>query len=118
MPTSGETVTTRSATSGASRTRSTKKRPNACCVEPVPVCLRPRSAGTFGRGDGAGRAALELRAVAAHSSASGEPGSSGGDGSSGSSPSFAASSRYCESLSSAEWLAGWPSVGSDQPLIV
>jgi hypothetical protein len=24
----------------------------------------------------------------------------------------------CSSLSSAEWLEGWPSVGSDQPLIV
>ena len=32
--------------------------------------------------------------------------------------SLAASSRYCAWLSSAEWLAGWPSVGSDQPLIV
>ncbi len=35
--TSGLTVTTRSATSGASRARSTKKRPNACWVETLPA---------------------------------------------------------------------------------
>jgi hypothetical protein len=34
--TSGLTVTTCAATSGASRARSTKKRPNACCVDVVP----------------------------------------------------------------------------------
>ena len=39
-------------------------------------------------------------------------------GSPGSVPSCAASSANCASLSSAEWLAGWPSVGSPQPLIV
>ena len=51
VPTSGETVTTRSATSGASRTRSTKKRPNACWVEAVPLCSRPRSSGHARRVD-------------------------------------------------------------------
>src|SRR5215213_2295929 len=57
VPTSGETVTTRSATSGASRTRSTKKRPNACCVDSDPLCSRPRSSGAPGR-----RAQRRLRA--------------------------------------------------------
>ena len=74
VPTSGETVTTRSATSGASRTRSTKKRPNACCVDARPVCSRPRPAGTSGGGAtnfGGGRSSR--RPVAAHSSASALP---------------------------------------------
>src|SRR5215216_5842144 len=48
VPTSGETVTTRSATSGASRARSTKKRPKACWVDSLPRCPRPRSGGTRG----------------------------------------------------------------------
>ena len=102
VPTSGETVTTRAATSGASRARSTKKRPNAFWVENLPWCLRPRSAGILGAGTARVAPRLSRRAVAAHSSASGEPGSSGANGSSGSSPSFAASSRYCEWFSSAE----------------
>ena len=119
VPTSGLTVTTRSATSGASRARSTKKRPNACWVDAVPVCLRPTdSGGTFGAGTARVAPRLSRRPVAAHSSASGEPGSKDAHGSSGSAPSFAASSRYWSWLSSAEWFAGWPSVGSVQPLIV
>ena len=119
VPTSGETVTTRSATSGASRTRSTKKRPNACWVDSSPLCSRPRSSGTAGGSAtnfGSGRSSR--RPVAAHSAASAESGSNGAHGSSGSVPSVSASCAYCSALSRAEWLAGWPSVGSIQPLIV
>src|SRR5215210_7833209 len=50
LATSGLTVTTRSATSGASCTRSTKKRPNACCVDSLPRCFRPSAGGTSGGG--------------------------------------------------------------------
>src|SRR5215216_5500102 len=50
LATSGLTVTTRSATSGASCTRSTKKRPKACCVDSFPRCLRPSAGGGSGGG--------------------------------------------------------------------
>ena len=88
VPTSGETVTTRSATSGASRTRSTKKRPNACWVEAVPLCSRPRSSGTAGGAAAPGepRAPAAARALA-HSSASGVPSANVAHGSAGSAPS-------------------------------
>ena len=45
-------------------------------------------------------------------------GSKGAHGSSGSVPSCFASSPNCSFVSSAEWFSGWPSIGSDQPLIV
>src|SRR3954463_12562305 len=62
VPTSGETVTTRSATSGASRARSTKKRPNACWVDSRPVCRRARAGGRRGGwGAGVGRDAGRRR---------------------------------------------------------
>ncbi len=59
VPTSGETVTTRPATSGASRTRSTKKRPNACWVDSVALVLaaRGRPARRAGRPRASGPAA-------------------------------------------------------------
>ena len=60
LATSGLTVTTRSATSGASCTRSTKKRPNACWVDSWPRCLRPSVGGT----SGGSRAARARRARA------------------------------------------------------
>ena len=47
-PTSGDTVTTRAATSGASCSRSTQKRPSACWVDSRPRCSRP-SDGRDGR---------------------------------------------------------------------
>ncbi len=87
VPTSGETVTARAATSGASRSRSTQKRPNACWVDSRP--------GARGRATPAPRAARR-RAPAArssraparsHSSASGEPAANDAHGSSGSAPS-------------------------------
>ena len=62
LATSGLTVTTRSATSGASRTRSAKKRPNACWVDSWPRCA-PSCAGTGGgaTGSGSSRAAQPRR---------------------------------------------------------
>ncbi len=97
MPTSGETVTTRSATSGASRARSTKKRPNACCVDSLPRCSRPRSGGIAGgfttKNGGSSRASR--RAVAAHSSAAAEPSGKRAQGSAGSAPTCSARSAYC-----------------------
>ncbi len=50
--TSGLTVTTRFAISGAPWARSTKKRPKACWVEAVPACSCPSSAGTSSVGTG------------------------------------------------------------------
>ena len=46
--TSGLTVTTRRATSGATRVRSSSARPSAAWVVAVPVGVRPKSAGTSG----------------------------------------------------------------------
>ena len=118
LATSGLTVTTRSATSGASCTRSTKKRPNACCVDSLPRCLRPRLAGTAGGATGSGSSRASAVAAAAHSSPSALPGSRAAHGSSASAPSAPASSSICSRVSSAEWFSGCPSIGSDQPLIV
>ena len=47
--TSGLTVTTRRAASGAARVRSSRARPSAACVVAVPDGVRPRSAGHGGR---------------------------------------------------------------------
>ncbi len=115
--TSGLTVTTRSATSGAACARSTKKRPNACCVEAVPACARPTSRGTARR-----RARGERLALAAARPRSGTarprrvPSAKRAHGSSASAPRSPASCAHCSAVSSAEWLAGWPSVGSRQRL--
>ena len=50
--------------------------------------------------------------------ASAEPSAKGAHGSPASAPSCPASSSHWSSVSSAEWLAGWPSVGSRHALIV
>ena len=118
LATSGLTVTTRSATSGASCTRSTKKRPKACWVDSCPRCLRPSEAGTAGGVRGFGSSRASAAAAAAARSASGLPGSNGAHGFAASAPSWPASSSNCSTVSSAEWFSGWPSMGSDQPLIV
>ena len=81
VPTSGLTVTTRSATSGASRVRSTKKRPNACWVLALPVCLRPRSGGSVGAGT-AGVGSRRSRSPTVRHSSPAAP-SSGWNGASG-----------------------------------
>ena len=87
MPTSGDTVTTRAATSGASRSRSTQKRPNACWVDSRPRCSRPSVGGTAGGSTIRTGSRSSRAAAAVHSSASGEPGSKPAHGSSGSVPS-------------------------------
>ena len=70
--TSGLTVTTCAATSGAAWARSTKNRPNACWVDSAPECSRPRSTGA-GRGRRGSIGSRRSRAAAVrHSSASGE----------------------------------------------
>ena len=61
LATSGLTVTTRSATSGASCTRSTKKRPKACWVDSLPRCLRPSVGRHLGRRARLGLLARERR---------------------------------------------------------
>ena len=102
LATSGLTVTTRSATSGASCTRSTKKRPNACCVDSLPRCVRPSVAGTSGGVRGSGSSRASAVAAAAASSPSGLAGSKGAHGSAGSVPSPFASSANCSFVRSAE----------------
>ncbi len=118
VPTSGDTVTTRAATSGASRSRSTQKRPNACWVDARPRCSRPSETGTAGGSRSSTGSRRSRAAASAHSRASAEPSSNAAHGSSAAVSSALASSANCSSESSAEWFAGWPSVGSRQPLSV
>ncbi len=67
VPTSGDTVTTRAATSGASRSRSTQKRPNACWVDSRPRCSRPSDAGTAGGSRSSTGSRRSRAAASAHS---------------------------------------------------
>ena len=118
--TSGLTVTTCSATSGAAWARSTKKRPNACCVEAFPTCSRPTSAAARAAGAASGGSA---RAPAARPrrGTSRPPATPGerrprvvGVGADLAGELLATAAR----LSSAEWFAGCPSVGRLHALIV
>ena len=116
--TSGLQVTTRAAASGASRLRSASSRPSAAWVETGLRCAWPSAVGTatcaggatgvrrsaaprslaeLGRGAAAARRPPRVVEVV---------------------PDASASARICASVSSAEWLFGWPSVGSPRPLTV
>ena len=104
--TSGLTVTTRAATSGALCERSTKNRPNSCWVEARPACARASSLG----GDGAARQLdwlpRQSRRRLATQSASAEPSGKRAHGSDRSEALASASSAICAADSSAEWFAG------------
>ena len=116
--TSGLTVTTWAATSEAPWERSTKKRPNACWVDSFPVCPRPRSAGISGTGRSSTVGRRSRAATSVHRSASAVPGSNAAHGSAASAPSASASCSHWSTVSSAEWLPGWPSVCRRHALIV
>ena len=106
--TSGLTVTTRLAASGASRVRSSRARPSAAWVVAVPDGVRPRSCGTAG-GACRGEAGRRSRAaVCAHSPAAALSGAGRCQGWPGSAPACAASSASWASVSSAEWFCGMP----------
>ena len=116
--TSGLTVTMRAATSGASCERSTSTRPSACWVETRPACVRPSSTGGDGGASGADTSRRSRSAVAVHSSASALPSGGGRHGSSHVGGELARQLLQLPSVSRAEWLLGWPAIGSPQPLIV
>ena len=116
--TSGETVTTRAAASGAAWARSTKKRPKACWVEADPRCSRPTDAGSAGGSRSTTSGRSSSCAAAAHSAPSALPSGKGAQGSAASAPSSPARCSHSGTLSSAEWLAGWPCVGRPHALMV
>ena len=90
--TSGLTVTTRAAASGASRVRSSRARPSAAWVVATPVGERPRSSGTAGGACGGEAWRRSRRAVCAHSSPAALSAAGRCHGWPGSVPSCAASS--------------------------
>ena len=93
--TSGLTVTTRAAASGASRVRSSRARPSAACVVATPVGVRPRSFGTPGGAWCGTGGRLSRSAVCAHSRAASLPSARRRQGWSVSAPRCTASSRIC-----------------------
>ena len=116
--TSGLTVTTCRVTSGAVCARSTKNRPNACCVDAAPWWSRPTSTGTAGAGRTFTSGRRRRAAVSRQNASSAEPSPNRSQGLAGSTPNRPASCSHCSVVSSAEWLAGCPSVGRFQALIV
>jgi hypothetical protein len=110
--TSGLTVTTRAPTSGAARLRSSRVRPSAAWVVPLPCGVRPRSAGTarLSTVDTGGRRSRS--AAAASRPAGALPAGNRAHGSAGSSPSRSASAASWPAVSSAEWFCGCPSMAS------
>ena len=101
--TSGLTVTTRRAASGASLVRSSSARPSAAWVVATTVGVRPRSGGTRGGAWGGRSGRRSRRAVCSHSAPAALSLLAGRcQGRSGSAPSCAASSPIWAWVSSAE----------------
>jgi hypothetical protein len=100
--TSGLTVTTRPAASGASRVRSSRARPSAAWVVATPAGVRPRSSGTRGGVCPGTACRFSRRAVCSHSRPGALSAGKRCQGWSASVPSWAASSRICPAVSSAE----------------
>ena len=114
--TSGETVTTRAATSGVGAREVDEEASErllgrgAARVHTADVARHgARLAQTAAGRDGAAPPPRR------QSSASGVPGANAAHGSAMSAPSSRASCAHCSSDMSAEWLAGWPCVGSHGP---
>lgn len=116
--TSGLTVTTRAAASGASRVRSRRSRPRAAWVVAVPLGVRPMSSGTGGGACGAAAGRRSRFAVSAHRRAAADPSSNRAQGASASAPSRGASSAIWSAVRRDEWFCGWPSLGRPWPLTV
>ncbi len=111
--TSGQSVTTRAAASGAERVRSSRVRPSAACVVAVPDGVRPMSVGTDGTGGAGDTCSRRSRSpTEAHSTAAGDPSAKRAHGSSTDAPTAAASSAICSFVSSEEWFCGCPSLAS------
>jgi len=104
--TSGVTVTTRRAASGASRVRSSSTRPSAAWVVEVPAGVRPKSRGSAGGSTTRTRDRSSRAAVRAQSAAASLPSSKPRHGSAGSVPNRAANCVICSSVSNAEWFCG------------
>ena len=116
--TSGASVTTRVAASGAERVRSSSARPSAAWVVACRTgCGRCRWAPRAVRRPRPGRGAggRRSRAQRGRGRAVGEPAPTGRRCRS---PSRSASSANCSVVSSDEWFCGWPSVARPWPLTV
>ena len=117
--TSGLTVTTRAATSGATRDRSSRNRPSACWVDSGPRREMPSSTGGLARGSSVpAQGERGAWARRAQGRSSGLPGGNLAQGPPGQRPSSRASWCHWSAERRAEWFPGWPSVGRRQALMV
>ena len=109
--TSGHSVTTRAAASGAERVRSSRARPSAAWVVACPPGVRPMSVGSSTARGGRHGVAASRRAAAAHSRACGGRREAAPTGCPVDARAARPARPSVRAVSSEEWFCGWPSRG-------
>jgi hypothetical protein len=110
--TSGASVTTRAAASGAERVRSSRVRPSAAWVVAWPPGVRPMSVGISGTAVGVTGSRRSRSAISTHNRPAGVSSANRTQGAAGSVPELFASSPNWSAVSCEEWFCGCPSEAS------